>query len=173
MYSIQSFGWRTPQARRLGRGRELSRERYEGAAVSQLLDDYGDALDRRRWDALAELFIPEATADWQLVIRRSHSSRDEIVEFVKNSFARFGRTHHTMSNYKVTVTGDSAWALCKARNYHALADGALNQYLETLGEFRIDAVRTAKGWRIAHIELEAFDVVYGVRDQRSSITSTT
>jgi SnoaL-like domain len=151
----------------------LVQPKDEGAAVLQLLDDYGDALDRRRWNSLADLFLVDATADWQLVVHRSHSGRDEIVEFVRSSFDRFARTHHTMSNYMVTVAGDTASASCKARNYHALADPALNQYLETLGEFRIEAVRTTDGWRIAHIELEAFDVVYGIRDQRAGAASET
>ena len=38
--------------------------------------------------------------------------------------------------------------------------------METIGEYRINAIRTDDGWRIARMELEAFDIIYGIRDQR-------
>jgi hypothetical protein len=132
----------------------------------RLLDDYGEALDRRRWDDLAELFVLEATADWRLAVHRSHAGRKEIVAFIKTAFERFGRTHHQFGNYRAHLDGDRARASCRARNYHALADERLNQYLETIGEYRIDATRTDIGWRITRMELEAFDIIYGTRDQR-------
>jgi 3-phenylpropionate/cinnamic acid dioxygenase small subunit len=142
------------------------------ALVIQLLVGYADALDRRRWDRLSHLFISEATAEWDLATHRSHAGRDVIVSFVRGSFDRFDRTQHLLSNYRVTVTGDSAKVTCRARNYHALADPALNQSIEVLGEYRMRAMRVGGEWQIAHLELEAFETLTGRRDQRPVPTGT-
>ena len=138
----------------------------------KLLVRYADALDRRRWDSLTQLFIPDATTDWQLAVHHSHTGRDVIVDFVRRSFDRFDRTQHLMSNYRVTVAGDSMVVSCRARNYHALADTALNESIEVLGEYRMRAIRIGRAWRIAHLELEAFDILYGKRDQRPTPTGS-
>jgi hypothetical protein len=138
----------------------------EERAVLRVLDHYGDLLDRRDWRRLDELFIPKASAEWLLATHRWHHTRAEIVASIRGAFDEFGPTHHHFGNYLADVDGGRATASCRVCNYHALIAEHANQYRQVYGAYQIRAVKLEGAWRIEHMRPEAFDTVYGLRDQR-------
>jgi uncharacterized protein (TIGR02246 family) len=140
--------------------------RGDERAVADLLDDYGEALDRRDWTRLEQLFLSTATSEWALETPSSNHGRAQILQFITSAFAALGRTHHQFGNYRVQLDGDRATITCRASNYHALAGDHASEYRTVYGAYRLQALKVDGAWRIEHIRLEAFDTVHGLRDQR-------
>jgi hypothetical protein len=123
-------------------------------AVEALLHDFTDALDTRDWGLLRSLFVDEGTADWFGV--RSQSSADDIVDYIRPIFGHLSKTHHTLGAFRTAVEGDTASVRSKGRAYHVGSGEAAELFEESLCEYRIQAVRTAEGWRIAHLAEKLF-----------------
>jgi hypothetical protein len=123
-------------------------------AVEELLHAFTDALDTQDWPLLRSLFIDEATSDWFGV--RSQSSADDIVDYIRPIFENLSKTHHILGAFRTTVQGATAEVRSKGRAYHVGRDEAADLFEESLCEYRIQAVRTSEGWRIAHLAEKLF-----------------
>ncbi|HVW34750.1 MAG TPA: nuclear transport factor 2 family protein [Acidimicrobiia bacterium] len=107
-----------------------------------------------RLGLLRSLFVDDATSDWFGV--RRQSSADEIVGYIQPIFAHLSKTHHILGAFRTTVDGDTAEVRSKGRAYHVGTGPAADLFEESLCEYRIVAVRTAGGWRIAHLAEKLF-----------------
>lgn len=120
--------------------------------IRQLKFRYLRTLDLKQWDAFAETFVPEATADYGdgLVF----DDRDAIVAFMRESLGPQMITVHFCHHPEITLEPDGA---------EGVADRALGRwYLEDkviMPEHRLilegaafyddEYVRTPDGWRIS------------------------
>lgn len=124
---------------------ELS-DRFE---IQDLLVTYADAIDRRDWDALDEVFTADAVIDYTAVggIR---GSLDEIKEFLATGMAWFTSFQHLTAHAKVTLDGDTAAGRAICHNPMTLTDRDGDPHTMFIGIWYVDTyVRTAGGWRIS------------------------
>jgi hypothetical protein len=116
--------------------------------ISDLLVAYAHAIDRRQWDALDEIFLPDAVIDYR-EMGGIRATLPETKDFLAASMGVFARTQHLVAASKVTLDGDTATAVTMCHNPMVLAE-VVPQRLMTCTLWYHDAlVRTADGWRIA------------------------
>lgn len=90
-------------------------ELLEIEAIKRLKYKYMRCVDLKLWDELSGLFVPDATCAYSGG-RYSHSGRDEIVAWLKQSMERDGfHSSHSVHHPEIELTGpDTAtgiWAL--------------------------------------------------------------
>jgi len=122
-------------------------EHHDKAAIIEVLNLYGLALDARRFDLFDRVFTEDVTADFG----PAGASWLDLANF-KRSFAEFHDTldnhQHTMMGHVVQVNGNEAHAFSYG-NWLLVRDAAEGgpSWLGT-GWYDDKLVRTDKGWRI-------------------------
>jgi hypothetical protein len=110
---------------------------------------YLRTLDLKQWDEFAELFIPEATGSYAEL---QFAGRDELVDYMRANLTPDLITLHQAHHPEITVDGDTAiarWYL-----HDKVFVPAFDVAIEGAA-FYLDAlVRTANGWRFAHVGYE-------------------
>jgi hypothetical protein len=132
--------------------------------IADLFVAYGEALDKRDWALLDDVFLPDVTAYWPYGSPRQ-VGRESVVAHIKSRLDTFATTHHQFGNHRVRFgeDGESAFATCRARNYHAGSGEFADRFVETLGTFEAELVRTAAGWRVREWRLVFHDRLHGWR----------
>ncbi|MEV5647314.1 nuclear transport factor 2 family protein [Nocardia sp. NPDC052254] len=136
----------------------------DDAAVTEVVNRYAYALDDRDWAGLDEVFAEDAVARYGRPAGRPITGRTAIVQMIRSMLDGCGPSQHLLATHIVTVDGDTAVSMCKARVYHygAGVKAALEPY-ECFGVYRHSLRRTAAGWRVAELH---FDVHHTVGDIR-------
>ncbi|NUU24285.1 MAG: nuclear transport factor 2 family protein [Streptomycetaceae bacterium] len=126
---------------------DRARDAEDRYAVADLANAYADALDRRAWDTLDDVFAADLTADYngEYVL----TGRDTVVAMIRSYLDPCGPTQHLLGNHRVTVDGDRAQLTVKMRVHHIGAGDRAALTYECFGWYHAEAVRTADGWRIA------------------------
>ncbi len=121
------------------------------SAIRDLAVRYCSAVDRRDWDLLAEVFLPDATVRLPQSVVLGGS--DEIVSRYRRGLSKFDATHHMVTNHEIAVDGDSARHSCLVHAQHVRhnAGGGPNYVIG--GRYEDQLVRTQQGWRFKHREL--------------------
>src|SRR5678815_4486477 len=93
-----------------------------------LMNNYAHALDARDWGLFASLFTPDAQFLARQYLENSVpgpdfakvDGRDGIVAMILKTWSGLSATHHMLSNYVVTPSGDgrTARASCYLRAHH-------------------------------------------------------
>jgi ketosteroid isomerase-like protein len=117
--------------------------------IADVFNRYAAALDDKRWDRLAELYTPDATAE--------HPEGSPpligpaaIVAMISSALDWLGPTLLSLTNHVAAICGDHADASCYVRAYHAGRGEHADEFEETLGRFSAKLVRTPNGWRFTH-----------------------
>lgn len=132
----------------MGDDQQIVRQLYELAS----------ATDRREWNRLAELLLPDAHAYGQ-------DGLDDIVSVMRRHLDGCGPTQHLLANPRVWVDGDTARSATYARVYHQGGEQKPGRFFECMGEYDDHWTRTPHGWRLAsrafdmQITLGDFDVL--------------
>ena len=115
-------------------------------AIVQLTHDYCWALDTGDWDALHDVFTPDAMTD---LGAGGQIGIGEIIERVSSALDRFEVTQHLVATHQVRLDGDEATYryYLQAQHVRATAAGWKNMLIGARYEDR--CVRTERGWRIA------------------------
>jgi hypothetical protein len=112
------------------------------------------ALDTKRWDALDDVFLRDATA--LLATSSPLQGVDAIKDRVRRALEPLDDSQHIVANHQVVVAGDTATCRCYLQAQHvrhaAASDGSGPNFVIG-GRYEDRMVRTAHGWRIAHREL--------------------
>ncbi len=119
------------------------------ADVADVLFRYGSSLDEKDWARLETCFTPGATGI--LAGGPQLEGYTAIEEAVRAALSVYDRTHHSISNCEVEVSGDTAHLRANLIATHLLPDGNF----VVGGVYREELVRTADGWRISHHVLDA------------------
>jgi hypothetical protein len=126
------------------------------ALISDLLFSFARALDTRDYATYASnyaedgvLELPQPSAGGGTLIMR----RDEMLEKVPRSLAKYGATHHISSNHQIAVDGDSA----SSRSYlQAVHVGSVpTDHWDGGGWYDCSYRRTAAGWKFVTVKLTA------------------
>ena len=108
---------------------------------------YAWALDSREWQALDDVFTPDATAE---LLGRPSDGREAIVSRITRSLSRFDSTQHIVTNHQIAVTGDMATCRCYLQAQHvSQGDGGPDNFT-IAGRYEDELARTPEGWRITH-----------------------
>lgn len=126
-------------------------------AIAALVTEYAWLLDHRRWDDVPRLM----TDDVVLRIRgREIVGRDGVVEWAQARAQKANRrTQHQMTLGRLEpvdadhVTGTAALVL------HIAKMGGSDTYIDLVGEYQDDYVRTPNGWRFSRRTLVPIDAV--------------
>jgi hypothetical protein len=119
--------------------------------IRSVLIRYASALDKKQYDRLDQVFVPEATANY--IGLASLEGLDSIIELVSGVLDRCGNTQHLLGNMEIILQGDRARASCYLQAIHVGLGDYSGQVYTVWGEYRDQLVRTAAGWRISHREL--------------------
>jgi hypothetical protein len=113
----------------------------ERDAVVDVVVRCAAAFDLRDWDALDQVFTPDATA-------YGVEGREAVVSFVRSFLGGCGPSQHLLGNHQVVVEGNTARSVVKARVFHVGAGERSHLTYECFGNYRDDLVLTDAGWRI-------------------------
>jgi hypothetical protein len=120
--------------------------------IQDLMVRYSYAIDSRDWDALDDVFTPDAHIDYS-VFGGSVGNLAETKKFLGEAMPMFSTLQHMVSGTTITFTGDAdppdgAETRTQCHNPMTMGD-AEHPDLMVCGLWYVDKlVRTADGWRI-------------------------
>lgn len=119
-------------------------DRFE---IQDLLSDYADIIDLKKFDDLRNIFSEDAHIDYS-VFGGAVGDREHIISFLKEAMAIFPNTQHMNANIQIKVSGDTATGRVMCFNPQEMDLGE-KSHTYMLGLWYVDQyVRTAEGWRI-------------------------
>lgn len=115
--------------------------------IQQLLADYANAIDTRRFDDLDQVFIPEAYIDYR-AMGGIDGRYSEVKAWLAEALGNFGNYGHMLGLPSIRIAGDAATARTFCFNPMVFAGEEPTTML--LGLWYDDEfVRTADGWRMS------------------------
>jgi ketosteroid isomerase-like protein len=118
-------------------------------AITDVLYQYGTALDGRDWDVLRDCFTDDAVCDY-LEFGGVNEGKDVIVALCSGVLSGLDASQHLVGNPRVVLDGDRATASCYFQAQHMLTSpGGGNTYLVG-GRYDDRLRRTDDGWKIEH-----------------------
>ncbi|MFJ9889010.1 nuclear transport factor 2 family protein [Streptomyces sp. NPDC091287] len=122
---------------------------HDKAAIIEVLNLYGLALDAHQWDLFDRVFAEDVTAEFG----PAGNAWSGLATF-KRSFAEFHESltghQHTMMGHLVHVDGDKAYAFSYG-NWLLVREGAEGgPTWQGTGWYDDELIRTDEGWRIRH-----------------------
>lgn len=115
--------------------------------IVDVLDRYATACDSRDWGLFDQIFTPNVETDYGGP--NMFNNRKAVVDMIRSMLGGCGPTQHMLSNYRITIDGDTANSICSVRAFHVGIGEAKDKTFEVWGEYRDRLVRTGEGWRIA------------------------
>ena len=116
--------------------------------IQELLADYSHAIDHRQWDALDEVFTPDALIDYS-EMGGSVGDLRTTKEFLAGAMTHFSSFQHMVATSKLAFDGDTATGRTICHNPMVLDIGNGQTHVFFCGLwYRDKFVRTPAGWRI-------------------------
>jgi hypothetical protein len=123
--------------------------RADVEAVVGLKHTYLRCLDLKLWDDFEQLFVPEATGAYAGL---EFGSREELVGYMRTTLSADMVTFHQAHHPEVSVDGDEAEAVWYLHDKVFVLSHDVA--IEGAAFYRDRCVRTADGWRFAHVGYE-------------------
>ena len=118
--------------------------------IQDLLVAYSYAIDTRDWDALDEVFTPDAHIDYT-AFGGSAGNLAETKAFLAEAMPMFSSFQHMVSTSKIEIDGDTAHVKTICHNPMVMKLGDDKVQVFYCGLWYVDEmVRTPDGWRITH-----------------------
>jgi hypothetical protein len=116
--------------------------------IQDLLVAYSHAIDTQDWDALDDVFTPDAFIDYS-AFGGSAGDLPSTKKFLANAMPNFASFQHMVATSKVTIHGDEAEGKTICHNPMVIDTGNGNTHVFYCGLWYVDKfVRTPEGWRI-------------------------
>ncbi|MEN3320694.1 MAG: hypothetical protein V7643_4096 [Mycobacterium sp.] len=130
-------------------------DRFE---IQQLLIDYSTAIDKRRFDDLDRVFMPDAYIDYR-AMGGIDGRFPEVKAWLAQVLPNFPAYAHMLGNFDVRIDGDAASSRTICFNPMVLG-GEKNQILYCGLWYEDEFIRTPEGWRMSRrVETKCFDKV--------------
>ncbi|MFG1932548.1 nuclear transport factor 2 family protein [Mycobacterium sp. NPDC048908] len=115
--------------------------------IAEVLIRYATGIDSKDWPLLRRCWTEDVDVDYGEVGR--YSGADAITDLMRQLHNAMGPTYHRLTNFAIAVEGEFA----TARSYvhavlQAVPDDATS-WVEALGHYDDELVRTSDGWRIS------------------------
>jgi 3-phenylpropionate/cinnamic acid dioxygenase small subunit len=116
--------------------------------IHDLLVRYSHAIDTRNFDALDEVFTPDAVIDYS-AMGGAKGTLPEIKQWLAKAMAQFSGFQHMIANSMIELRGDEATGhtMCHNPMVMPTKDGGTHVFYCGLW-YNDKLVRTPKGWRI-------------------------
>jgi ketosteroid isomerase-like protein len=116
--------------------------------IQDLLVAYSHAIDHHDWDALDDVFTPDAVIDYT-EMGAPRGNLAETKAFLASVLPNFPSYQHMVATTKLTFDGDVAYGRTICHNPMMVAHGDGNPHMMFCGLWYRDTfVRTPDGWRI-------------------------
>jgi hypothetical protein len=134
--------------------------------IAEVLIRYATGIDFKDWALLRTCWTEDVDANYGEVGR--FGGADAITDLMEQLHNAMGPTYHRLSNFTIALDGDRA----TARSYvfahlQALPDDPTS-WVEALGHYDDELVRTPEGWRIARRTTNIARVQSGVTPAHQS-----
>lgn len=116
-------------------------------AIRHIQIRYAWSLDNQNWDALKDIFLPDAVADLRGEV---FEGLEAIVAKCASSLEPADSAQHLNGTHWAQVDGDKAIAGCYFIATKYIADTPGGNTFTVGGKYIDQMVRTPEGWRIAH-----------------------
>ena len=117
--------------------------------IQDLFTRYCFAIDERDWNALNEMFTPDAQIDYTAT-GGAAGSLSEMKDWLGTALSPFAMSQHMVSLPRLEISGDKATSRMILFNPMGMDDGQGNVSTFFVGVWYHDElVRTGSGWRIA------------------------
>lgn len=113
---------------------------------------YCQALDTADFDALDDVFTPDATAD----LVEEVTGREAIKARIRRTIEPLDRTQHLVGNHRIELNGDRATCSSYLQAQHVRRSAEGGPHLIVAGRYDDVLVRTVDGWRIVHRRLSVW-----------------
>jgi len=113
---------------------------------------YCQALDTADFDALDDVFTPDATAD----LVEEVTGREAIKARIRRTIEPLDRTQHLVGNHRIELNGDRATCSSYLQAQHVRRSTEGGPHLIVAGRYDDVLVRTVDGWRIEHRRLSVW-----------------
>jgi hypothetical protein len=124
--------------------------------IQQLMIDYSNAIDQKRFDDLDRVFTPDAYIDYR-VTGGIDGRFGEVKAWLKEVLPNFPAYYHMLGNVDIRVSGDTASSrtIC----FNPMVFNAEEQQILFVGIWYVDEfIRTEQGWRMnKRVEEKCFD----------------
>jgi 3-phenylpropionate/cinnamic acid dioxygenase small subunit len=124
----------------------VTSERSDHELVTDVLVRYATGIDTKDWDLFRTCFTHDVRADYGEGVG-SWTDVDGITEYMTAMHADMLDTKHMLSNFVITIDGDTASASTYVHAVLVVTDDPLTWY-EPVGRYEDHLVRTPDGWRI-------------------------
>lgn len=121
----------------------------DGAALIELVDSIFDTVDAKDWDGAEALFADKVDVDFTSLAggEPAEITNVQLVDGWRVGLHAKKASFHTVSHYRVVVTGDEALVKVKGYAYNVLDASLGGEMWEVWGRYEIPARRTAEGWK--------------------------
>jgi 3-phenylpropionate/cinnamic acid dioxygenase small subunit len=123
-------------------------------AIQDLQVQYAIALDRRDWERLRGVFLPEVRVDYPGDVHLV--GFESVRDYCDRALSRFRTTQHLLGNPDVAIDGDHATASVTLQATHVSGSGDDGDVYTLWGRYDDRLVRTPEGWRIAERRLTSW-----------------
>ena len=124
--------------------------------IQQLMIDYSNAIDQKRFDDLDRVFTEDAYIDYR-VTGGIEGAFPEVKAWLKEVLPNFPAYFHMLGNVDIRIDGDSAASrtIC----FNPMVFNAEEKQILFVGIWYVDEfTRTADGWRMnKRVEEKCFD----------------
>jgi uncharacterized protein len=123
--------------------------------VVQAIQDMFIAADKRDWAACKNSFTEKPFIDYSSLSGIAGSAVDagELIKAWDNALSRYKHTHHMLSNFDVTVSGNTASVSFYGHALHYLPHSKGGDAWEVYATYNAELVKTGKGWKLSLIVL--------------------
>jgi len=116
--------------------------------IQDLLAAYSYAIDTRNWDALDDVFTPDAQIDYS-EMGGSKGTLADTKKFLRKAMVQFASFQHMVATSQIKIRGDVAEGRTICHNPMVLDRGNGETHTFYCGLWYRDRfVRTPQGWRI-------------------------
>jgi ketosteroid isomerase-like protein len=117
--------------------------------IQDLVTKYSNAIDRRDFDKLDEVFTPDAYIDYR-ALGGIDGKFPDVKAWLKPALAGFPHYYHMIANTEITLSGDTATGRTVCFNPMDTPLPGGGSQVMFIGLWYVDTyVRTAQGWRIS------------------------
>jgi hypothetical protein len=124
-------------------------------AIIRVVDAIDNAVDDKDWETCRGYFTDQFHADFTSLVGGEPADipADALIQAWKTSLYEDKKSFHMRSNYRVTITGDTAEVFSKGYALNILAVGRGSDLWEVWGNYVHTLTRTADGWKCSGMTL--------------------
>jgi 3-phenylpropionate/cinnamic acid dioxygenase small subunit len=116
------------------------------AQIAEVLIRYATGIDFKDWERFRTCWTDEVDIDYGDL--GQFTSADEFTVLMTQIHDGMGQTYHRISNLVVAVDGDRATARSYVHAVLMAIPGDSSSWVDALGHYDDELVRTSDGWRI-------------------------